>query len=141
VSTYKGNLQGQTLFHNPKYSAKDVMSKAKSQLIESSVGIAGMLLQLELIEDNSFDTMATDGKVIIFNSGFVLSLPMDKIKAVIIHEVLHCVWGHHFRMGRRNAKLWNIATDYAINNYIHYVLRLPLPEGGIWDDKFGTDSC
>ena len=84
MSSY--NTSSGQIYHNPKYSAMDIMQKAKARLIESSVGMAGMLLQLELIEDNSFDTMATDGKVIKFNGNFVLSLPMEEITAVIIHE-------------------------------------------------------
>ena len=140
MSSY--NTSSGQIYHNPKYSAMDIMQKAKARLIESSVGMAGMLLQLELIEDNSFDTMATDGKVIKFNGNFVLSLPMEEITAVIIHETLHVVWGHHLRMGRRNANLWNIACDYAINNYIHDVLRQPLPTGGLIDvQKYGKDSA
>ena len=140
MSSY--NKTAGQIFHNPNYSAMDIMKKAKSRLIESSVGMASMLLQLQLIEDNSFDTMATDGKAIYFNSDFVLSLPMEEITAVIVHEALHVIWGHHLRMGRRNAKLWNIACDYAINNYIWDVLRQPLPEGGLIDvDKYGQDSA
>ena len=140
MSSY--NTSSGQIYHNPKYSAMDIMQRAKARLIESSVGMAGMLLQLELIEDNSFDTMATDGKVIKFNANFVLSLPNEEITAVIIHETLHVVWGHHLRMGRRNANLWNIACDYAINNYIHDVLRQPLPTGGLIDvQKYGKDSA
>ena len=53
-------------------------------------------------EDSSFDTMATDGQVIKYNPDFVLGLPMEEIKGVLIHEALHVVWGHHLRRGDRH---------------------------------------
>ena len=98
-------------------SANEVMLKAKNKLMNSESGLASILLGLPLEEDSSFDTMATDGQVIKYNPDFVLGLPMDEIKAVLIHEALHVVWGHHLRRGDRHPKLWNIATDYAINGY------------------------
>ena len=127
--------------HPESMSSLDIMVKARTQLMSSSVGIATMLLHLELIEDNSFDTMATDGKTIVFNSDFVRSLPMDEIKAVMIHEAMHVVWEHHLRQGERHSKLWNIATDYAINNYIRYKLKMQLPEGGLWNMDFDNWSA
>ena len=120
-------------------SANEVMVKAKSKLMNSESGLASILLGLPLEEDSSFDTMATDGKVIKYNPDFALSLPMDEIKAVLIHEALHVVWGHHLRRGDRHPKLWNIATDYAINGYIVYKLgefSSKLPEGALVSDKY-----
>jgi predicted metal-dependent peptidase len=120
-------------------SANEVMVKAKSKLMNSESGLASILLGLPLEEDSSFDTMATDGKVIKYNPDFALSLPMDEIKAVLIHEALHVVWGHHLRRGDRHPKLWNIATDYAINGYIVYKLGEhlnKLPEGALVSNKY-----
>ena len=117
-------------------TSEEVMIKARSQLSMSSVGLTSMLIKLALREDNSFSTMATDGKEIVYNSDFVKSLPMEEIKGVLIHEALHVVYEHHLRRGERNPKLWNVATDYVINAYIVYDLRLPLPEGGLLDRQY-----
>ena len=120
-------------------SANEVMVKAKSKLMNSESGLASILLGLPLEEDSSFDTMATDGKVIKYNPDFALGLPMDEIKAVLIHEALDVVWGHHLRRGDRHPKLWNIATDYAINGYIVYTLGEnlnKLPEGALVSNKY-----
>jgi len=117
-------------------SANEVMVKAKSKLMNSESGLASILLGLPLEEDSSFDTMATDGKVIKYNPDFALSLPMDEIKGVLIHEALHVVWGHHLRRGDKHPKLWNIATDYAINGYIIYKLGKQLPQGGLVSNKY-----
>ena len=89
--------------------------------------------------------MATDGKSIIYSPDFTLSMKFDQIKGVLIHEALHVVWGHHIRRCEggleRHPKLWNIATDYAINSYIVYDLHLDLPEGGLLDRKYQSWSA
>ena len=73
-------------------SANEVMLKAKNKLMNSESGLASILLSLPLEEDSSFDTMATNGEVIKYNPDFVLGLPMEEIKGVLIHEALHVVW-------------------------------------------------
>ena len=44
--------------------------KARARLMKGNIGMATMILNLDLVEDNSFDTLATDGKNIFYNSGF-----------------------------------------------------------------------
>ena len=117
-------------------SANEVMLKAKNKLMNSESGLASILLSLPLEEDSSFDTMATNGEVIKYNPDFVLGLPMEEIKGVLIHEALHVVWGHHLRRGDRHPKLWNIATDYAINGYEVYKLGKQLPQGALLSHRY-----
>ena len=59
--------------------------------------------------------MATNGKVIYYNSAFVESIKPEELEGVLAHEVLHCALAHHCRRGQRKIRLWNIAADYAIN--------------------------
>lgn len=39
--------------------------KARAKLMKGNVGMASMLLNLDLVEDSSFDTLATDGQKFI----------------------------------------------------------------------------
>ena len=120
-------------------NAQDFIIKARAQLMKGNVGMASMLLNLDLVEETDSsrcDTMATDGKRIYFNSEWVMDLSMDEVQGVLIHEALHVVYEHPFRRGSRHPKVWNIACDYAINNYLRYELGLRLPLGGVWDRKY-----
>ena len=61
----------------PEYmgqTAEQVITKAKSQLMDSATGMTSILLGLDLIEDESIGTMATDGKSIIYSPEFTLSM-------------------------------------------------------------------
>ena len=110
--------------------------KARARLMRKDIGIASMLLSLDLVESNQHDTMATDGERIFYNPDWVETILPEEIEAVLIHEALHVVFEHPCRRGNRNHKLFNIACDYVINAYIIYDLRLSLPEGGLLDKKY-----
>jgi predicted metal-dependent peptidase len=63
-------------------------------------------------------TMATDGKSLMFNPKFVLELPIEHLKFSILHEILHCVMRHPSRRGNRDPEIWNIATDLIVNGIL-----------------------
>ena len=116
----------------------DWIIKARSGLMKGHVGMASMLLHLDLkeVDASECSTMATDGKNIYFCPEFCDSLTLAELQGVLIHEALHVVYEHPLRRGKRHPKVWNIACDYAINNYLKYDLYLQLPMGGVWDRKY-----
>lgn len=60
-------------------------------------------------------TMATNGRDIMFHPDFVLNQDIKALRLVMAHEILHCIGKHCEKLGGRNPKLWNYATDFAIN--------------------------
>lgn len=110
--------------------------KGKTKLMREHVGLASMLMPLEFVQDDDQNTMATDGKKIFWAEKFVEDTDLPELMAVFIHEVLHVVYEHPYRRGDRDPKLWNVACDYAINNYIIDTLRLSLPQGGLYSYKY-----
>ena len=118
--------------------AHDRLIKSRSKLMKGHVGMASMLLHLDLIEvpPSKCGTMATDGKRIIYCSDFVLDVEEAELRGVLIHEALHVVYEHPLRRGKRHPKVWNIACDYAINGFLFYDLGMELPEGGLWSREY-----
>jgi len=96
---------------------------------------ASVLYQMPMVEKNSIPTMATDGKSIFYNAEFTDALSEAELDGVKVHEAYHRILKHHLRMGKRDAELWNIACDYAINPII-IQSGLVLPEGALIDAKF-----
>ena len=111
----------------------DKIIKARSKLMQGNVGMASMLLHLELVEVDSSrcDTMATDGKKIYFFPDFVEGVTEEELQGVLVHEAFHVVYEHPIRRGKRHPKVWNIACDYVINAYLVYDLGMILPTGGL----------
>ena len=107
-----------------------------------------LMLQLGFYEqtDEMNPTMCTDGTHIYYNRKFTDSLSYEECAFVIVHEVMHCALGHLWRRGKREHKLWNIATDFAINGIIYEVdkaisqkdhhFRLKMHKGMLFEKDF-----
>ncbi len=63
-------------------------------------------------------TAATDGRNLFYNTQFFNTLTEKQIEFVIAHEILHCVFDHISRREDRNPMLYNIASDYIVNNLL-----------------------
>lgn len=76
---------------------------------------ASIILRQKIIEDESIDTACVDGTSLRYNPKFIESLPYKQRLFVVAHEAGHLVLCHHLRRGNRDAEIWNIACDYAID--------------------------
>jgi len=70
---------------------------------------------MKLKQSTEFPIAATDGQVIAYNPQFFKSIPDSEVLFILYHEFLHIILMHHFRRQNRDFKLWNVATDIAIN--------------------------
>ena len=111
------------------------LMKARSRLGSRAPGYAAIVFGLPFVETHRTQTMATDGKAIFFNRTFVQNSTDDELLAVLFHEGLHVSLGHHLRRGNIDPRLWNMATDYAINLIVREA-RLSLPDGVLLDQKY-----
>lgn len=121
-----------------KMKTLDTIIKARAKLMKGHIGMASMLLNLDLVEceKSKCDTMATDGKNIFYYPPFVDKLTEAELRGVLVHEALHVVYEHPLRRGKRHPKVWNIACDYVINAYLYWDLNFELPFGGLLDHKY-----
>lgn len=90
---------------------------------------------LKKIEDDTVNTMCTDGREIRYNPAFVLTLTIPELLFVLCHEVLHVAFLHQVRRGDREFKLWNVAADFAINGIL-IKAGLVMPKDGLHDRRF-----
>ncbi|MFO0929400.1 MAG: VWA-like domain-containing protein [Gemmataceae bacterium] len=100
-------------------AALKALAQARCRLVlgkdARSAFFATLALRLTPEVDWSLETMATDGRRLFLNPGFVRNLPGDELLGVVAHEVLHNALGHHARRGCRDRKRWNVACDLAVN--------------------------
>ena len=118
-------------------TAEEKLIKARTHLMmEKEFAFFGLLLmKTKFIEDNRMETLATDGRVIRFNSEFVLQLTMAETKGVLAHEIGHIFLGHVWRKGVRNHDDWNVAVDYITNEMV-LKAGLTLPKGCLIDTQY-----
>lgn len=115
--------------------AREIVSKARTELILDEPFFGVLSLKLLLVEDNACDTMWTDGVHMGYNPDFVIDTPKIEVKGVVCHEVLHCAAGHPWRRGMRDPDDWNEAADYAINPIVQDA-GFYLPLGVLLDPAF-----
>lgn len=80
-------------------------------------------------------TAQTDGRDIEYNQQFFQSLPFKQRETLICHELGHIIFAHHLRFSNRNAGLWNVACDHAINLLLKAWGFEPIV-GWLCDDKY-----
>lgn len=117
------------------------LAKAKSYLILGNIFFASLLLSMEFVESDEIKTFATDGERILYNAEFLESLTVSEVQFVLAHEIMHCIFQHMNRLGERDAKRWNIATDYVINDLLSRESGVgTMPVGGLLDAKIVADG-
>ena len=114
----------------------NLIARAKSMLLVRHAFFASLALNLEYIETEETETMATDGKTIYYNPAWVATLELIEIMSVIAHEVLHVAFCHHLRRNGRDQDRWNKACDYPINWILVESGVFRLPEGGLFDEQY-----
>jgi len=76
------------------------------------------LSQWKVRESVQVPTACTNGKHMTYNPEWIGKLPSNVVKAIVLHELAHVLFGHQLRRGDRDPKLWNIAADLEINGYL-----------------------
>ena len=112
---------------------------ARTSLLWDHPFFGALAVQLQTVDaagDPRIDTMATDGKHLFYDEGFVEKLTKDELIFVLAHEVLHNAFEHHIRRQSREPGLWNKAADYAINGELTETKVGKMPKGGLLDARF-----
>lgn len=94
-----------------------------------------LFYSMTVIEDESVPTAATDGRKFWVNPVFWKTLTLDQQVAVTAHELGHKMFLHCTRQGNRDAKLWNVACDYAINCLLR-ANGFTLPDPHLYEQEY-----
>jgi predicted metal-dependent peptidase len=97
-------------------TAADAIVAARVHLLMKYPFFGTIALRFELVDaTDSLATAATDGLRLYYNSDFILGMKPAERVFVLAHEVLHVVFWHLRRKGKRNHDLFNMACDYVVN--------------------------
>ena len=69
-------------------------------------------------ENKDIPTAGTDGETIYYNPEYLESLSVEEQTFIFAHEVCHIAFNHILRSEGKDPKLWNIATDAVINQFL-----------------------
>ena len=111
------------------------VSRAVTRLVVKHPFFGSLALSMEVKPEETIPTMCTDGKSILWSPSFVDGMDQEETVGVMAHEVLHVTFKHMLRRGERDLELWNIATDFAINDIL-VDAGFTLPSGGLVDPQY-----
>ena len=139
-------------------SAEQKLTETKTAMLLHTPFFASLLLDMMKIKLGKFpqifppgnETMATNGKTIWVDQDFIQELKLPESVFVMCHEVGHAMWLH---MGRGkeysdkgigpdgkpfNARVWNQAGDYVINDMLIQAKVGKMPKVGLHDINIAT---
>ena len=100
-------------------SVIEKLTTARVGLLLKQPFFGNMATRMKLVNaDDWCPTAATDGRSFFYNTKFVNSLNAKELEFLFGHEIGHCVFDHFGRKGSRDAKLSNIAQDFAVNQIL-----------------------
>lgn len=85
-----------------------------------------MCADLEMIEDERFETMATDGISLYYNPRFVDRLKANEVEAVLLHEFMHVILLHPWLSEKAilkgyNRDIWTLAMEFVANREVRHI--------------------
>ena len=123
-------------------SAQDKSFLIKANLARIAPYYHMMFESIKRVFTTAVPTMGVTEDTLYINPKFLVGLSIGEATFVFIHEMLHLACAHPLRCGKRNAFLWNIATDIWINETIcrDYGCKFGQGEASIEgvDGKFGV---
>ena len=77
-----------------------------------------------------------DDITLYWNPEFFRGMTDQEIRGVLTHEYYHLIFRHLTERRKTPAKMWNVATDLAINSIISSHSNMALPAGCLMPGKF-----
>lgn len=96
---------------------EEALSKAKIALMSSPDSAFFTYLAFSLTHEFSdkVPTAATNGKNVLYNPKFFMSLTPDERVFLMLHEAMHCAYLHMMRAENFDKRRFNKAADHVIN--------------------------
>lgn len=115
--------------------AYTLLTKAKSQLTSKHPYFGMLASRLKHEENLQIDYFVSNGVRFIYNPTYIESCSVDELFFILTNCVMHHILSHQQRMLNRKGALWQLATDYAINNMLHKN-RLKIPKGANFKKEY-----
>lgn len=101
--------------------AREVMQLATDQILVNLRFFDVALSRLRYQERFRLNTIACDGSLIYYDPQYVLreyKKEQTYCSRVCLHSLLHCIFHHAYDRANKDAVLWNLASDMAVENII-----------------------
>ncbi|MEJ2501665.1 MAG: hypothetical protein P8Y65_11235, partial [Campylobacterales bacterium] len=116
-------------------TSEQLLTKAKSQLTMKHPYFGMLASRLKQEPKEELSGYASNGVRFLFNPAFMERRSVEEVMFILTNCVMHHVLSHQQRRLGRKGTLWQLATDYAINNLLHKN-GLLIPQGANYNEAF-----
>ena len=115
--------------------SEDLLVKSKSQLTLKHPYFGMLASRLKHESSETITSYASNGKRFLYNPEFIAKRSIDEMMFILTNCVMHHVLSHQQRRLGRRGSLWQLATDYAINNMLHSN-GVEIPQGANYNKEY-----
>lgn len=116
-------------------NCEELLLRAKSLLTVKYPYFGMLASRLKHEPSDGLSGYASNGKRFIYNPNFLERCSCEEVMFILTNAVMHHVLAHQQRRLNRRGKLWQLATDYAINNLLAKN-GLSIPIGANYNTEF-----
>lgn len=116
-------------------SHEQLLLKAKSLLTVKYPYFGMLASRLNFEPSESLSGYASNGKRFIYNIEFLERRSVEEVMFILTNAVMHHVLAHQQRRLNRRGRLWQLSTDYAINNLLAKS-GLVIPQGANYNKEY-----
>ena len=116
-------------------SSDKLLLKAKSQLTLKHPYFGMLASRLKQESSETIRGYASNGVRFLYNPEFLSKRSIEEVMFILTNCVMHHILAHQQRRLNRKGSLWQLATDYAINNMLHEN-GLDIPPGANFNEEY-----
>ena len=113
----------------------ELLVKAKSKLLRDYPYFGMLASRLKHEENENIEHFASNGVRFLYNPKFIQECSSEEIEFVLTNCVMHHILSHQQRKLKRKGALWQLATDFAINNMLKKS-KFKIPEGANYNKEY-----
>lgn len=111
------------------------ISQAKAKLLVDYPYFGTLASKLQLVVNDDIEAFKSNGVKLEYNSDYLQGLELSEMEFVFANGAMHASLAHEQRKNNRSGWLWQMATDYAINDML-VENGLDLPERALYRVRF-----
>ena len=116
-------------------TAEKLLTRSKSQLTLRHPYFGMLASRLKHEPSESVRAYASNGVRFLYNPEFIEHRSEDEMIFILTNCVMHHILAHQQRRLNRKGSLWQLATDFAINNLLHKN-GVIIPQGANYNEEF-----
>jgi len=112
-----------------------LLTKAKTRLTMTHPYFGMLASRLKHEPKEELSGYASNGVRFLYNPDFIARRSLEEVMFILTNAVMHHVLSHQQRRLNRKGSLWQLATDYAINNLLSDN-GMQIPQGANYNEEF-----